>query len=304
MNHSHKEEISRNTFQPLVSIGIPTYNRHLGLSRTLRCITQQTYSNLEIIISDNASPDVMTEIVARDFMALDPRIQYHRQQENRGSFQNFKFVLECAMGKYFMWAADDDEWDPRFVEVCVHLLENGSVSAMTGFDTLYRRSGVRCSNNLPVILSSSSTSEIFFRFLCRPTPSLFYGVHRRAALQFFIDENQWFDYYDCYFVLRLIIQGHIATWPEVLYTAGIDTPTYQIKPAKLGKGLNLIPFLYATNHLVSSDYFSLEERLKIKAGLVYFGIRGYLWYCSHLFRSALTNKLKKLNTGSYDEASS
>ena len=41
---------------PLVTVGIPTYNRPEGLERTLACITQQTYPNLEIIISDNCSP--------------------------------------------------------------------------------------------------------------------------------------------------------------------------------------------------------------------------------------------------------
>ena len=35
--------------QPLVSVGIPTYNRPEGLRQTLDCITFQTYKNLEII---------------------------------------------------------------------------------------------------------------------------------------------------------------------------------------------------------------------------------------------------------------
>ena len=40
---------------PLVTVGIPTYNRPKGLERTLQCILNQTYANLEIIISDNCS---------------------------------------------------------------------------------------------------------------------------------------------------------------------------------------------------------------------------------------------------------
>ncbi|MBK7374561.1 MAG: glycosyltransferase [Chitinophagaceae bacterium] len=42
---------------PLVTVGIPTYNRPGGLERTLACITVQTYANLEIIVSDNCSAD-------------------------------------------------------------------------------------------------------------------------------------------------------------------------------------------------------------------------------------------------------
>ena len=102
--------------QPLVSVGIPTYSRPGGLRRTLECITGQTYGNLEIIVSDNASPVNETESVMREFMAHDHRIQFYQQPENRGPLFNFQFVLEKASGEYFMWAADDDAWDTEFVE--------------------------------------------------------------------------------------------------------------------------------------------------------------------------------------------
>lgn len=44
-----------NEHNPLVSIGIPTYNRPQRLRKTLAGITCQTYSNLEIIVSNNCS---------------------------------------------------------------------------------------------------------------------------------------------------------------------------------------------------------------------------------------------------------
>ena len=50
-----KFTIVQRTRQPLVSVGIPTYNRPEGLRRTLECITKQTYKNLEIIVSNNCS---------------------------------------------------------------------------------------------------------------------------------------------------------------------------------------------------------------------------------------------------------
>ena len=104
------------TAEPLVSVGIPTYNRPDGLRRTLECITGQTYQNLEIIVSDNCSPGPDNETVIWEFMARDRRIQYYRQGENKGLIFNFKFVLEKATGEYFMWAADDDIWDPPYIE--------------------------------------------------------------------------------------------------------------------------------------------------------------------------------------------
>ena len=84
--------------EPLVSVGIPTYNRPEGLRRTLECITGQTYRNLEIIVSDNCSPDPEVERVVRSFMAHDARIQYFRQPENKGASQYAKkYYLKKGM---------------------------------------------------------------------------------------------------------------------------------------------------------------------------------------------------------------
>lgn len=86
---------------PLVSVGIPTYNRPEGLRRTLECITGQTYQNLEIIVSDNCSPGLETERMVREFMEKDSRILYYRQEKNVGAANNFSFVLKKASGVFF-----------------------------------------------------------------------------------------------------------------------------------------------------------------------------------------------------------
>ena len=102
---------------PLVSIGVTTFNRPDGLLRTLDRITSQTYQNLEIIVSDNCSPDERVEQVAREFVARDPRIQYFKQDRNYGPSFNGRFVRTQATGRYFMWAADDDYFEsPNLVE--------------------------------------------------------------------------------------------------------------------------------------------------------------------------------------------
>src|ERR1700722_11490914 len=100
---SSPEKESSDGKSPLVSVGIPTYNRADGLRRTLRDICRQTYSNLEIIVSDNASPGEETEAVIREFADTDPRIKYYRQSSNKGAIANFRFVLANSTGEYFMW---------------------------------------------------------------------------------------------------------------------------------------------------------------------------------------------------------
>ncbi len=107
---------------PLVSIGIPTYNRARLLPGALNTLLRQTYKNIEYIISDNASTDD-TETLMRAYAAEDMRITYIRQPKNIGAIANHEFVLKQAKGKYFMWASDDDEWNERFVETLVRVLE-------------------------------------------------------------------------------------------------------------------------------------------------------------------------------------
>ena len=119
-----------NASGPLVSVGIPTYNRPDGLRRTLECITGQTYQNLEIIVSDNCSPGSETDDIVREFVSKDSRIQYYRQEINQGPTNNLKFVLEKATGEYFMWAADDDEWESRFVDRLLDFMQRSDAAVV------------------------------------------------------------------------------------------------------------------------------------------------------------------------------
>ncbi len=108
---------------PLVTVGIPTFNRPDGLQRTLNCILSQTYSNLQVFVSDNCSTDAAVLPVLEKYAAMDKRVQFTVQKENLSIVPNFQYLLNKADGKYFMWAADDDNWDENFIEVCVTSME-------------------------------------------------------------------------------------------------------------------------------------------------------------------------------------
>ena len=102
----------------LVSIGIPTYNRANSYLRyALQSAVSQTYRNIEIIVSDNCSPD-HTESLVKEFN--DPRIRYYRQKENIGPLNNRNFCLEQAAGEYFVMLLDDDLIDEDFVSTCMN----------------------------------------------------------------------------------------------------------------------------------------------------------------------------------------
>ena len=96
------------------------------MKHTLGCITGQSYRNLEIIVSDNCSPNEEVKKIAVEFAANDPRIKYYRQSETTSPSANFEFVLQKGTGRYFMWAADDDSWEKKFIETGIQTLSAGS----------------------------------------------------------------------------------------------------------------------------------------------------------------------------------
>ncbi len=120
------------TFQPkkpkknlLVSIGMPVYNGEKFIEQALESMVSQTLRDIEIVISDNCSTDLTSEI-CRAFAANDDRIIYLRQPVNFGAGPNYNFVFHRSRGKYFKWATHDDYMDKNALELCVNVLEKDS----------------------------------------------------------------------------------------------------------------------------------------------------------------------------------
>ena len=108
--------------KPRVSIGLPVYNAEKYLAEALNSILAQTYTDFELIISDNASTD-RTQEICLDYAQKDQRIRYHRNEKNLGGAPNFNLVFRMARGEYFKWAAHDDIIAPEFLSKCVEVLD-------------------------------------------------------------------------------------------------------------------------------------------------------------------------------------
>ncbi len=216
---------------PLVSIGIPTYNRPDGLLRTIQQMVAQTYSNLEIIVSNNCSPNPTVAQLSDRCAALDTRIKVVHQPENLGILKNFQYVLNHTSADYFMWAADDDEWHPDFIKTCVEaMLAHEVGTVMPGFMRHNRPLGLKGAANLPRMTGINRYADIQAFFQHTPH-SIFYGLHRRSTIAWFGNDDDLFD--DEYFLVRQILEHGILTLPDkVLYTAGIEDAKYQIKLPK------------------------------------------------------------------------
>lgn len=118
--------------KPMFSVCIPTYNRAYILPKVVQSVLSQTYKDLELFISDDASTD-NTEDVVKGFG--DARIRYHRNQKNLGVLDNWNFIIKNAAGEYVFKLDDDDYIAPAFLERVAAIFEKhpnvGSV--YTGF---------------------------------------------------------------------------------------------------------------------------------------------------------------------------
>ncbi len=106
-----------------VFIGLPIYNGEHLMREAIDALLNQSFSDFTLFISDDASTDG-TRTICEAYVARDRRIQYYRQEKNLGMFANFKFVLDNANAKYFMWVAHDDIREKEYLQACVEKLEN------------------------------------------------------------------------------------------------------------------------------------------------------------------------------------
>ncbi len=172
--------------KPQVTIGLITYNGAPHIRRALDSLLVQTYTNFELLISDNASTDETPDI-CREYAARDPRIRYIRQEKNIGAAGNLYFAPHAARGEYFMWAGDDDWWDKRFVEALVEKLEAHPEHniAMSSYDLLWPdgslKKRVLFTDDLD--LTGQNYKSIFRKMMFdSPIHVCCYGIFRRNFL--------------------------------------------------------------------------------------------------------------------------
>jgi glycosyltransferase involved in cell wall biosynthesis len=105
----------------VISVGLPVYNGEAYLEQSIQALLAQTYSDFELLISDNASTDA-TAAIARAFEERDPRVRLLRSERNQGAVENYLMTLRASKRPFFKWAAHDDLCRPTFLEKCLAAL--------------------------------------------------------------------------------------------------------------------------------------------------------------------------------------
>ena len=203
---------------PRLSIGLPVYNGERYLGEALDSLLRQSYSDIELVISDNASSD-NTETICRRYAAKDSRVRYFRQPSNIGASPNHNFVFEQSRGELFKWASHDDLYDPQLLQRCVETLDANPDAVLVHSWTAVidpGRSDVARALTYPLSTSSQSVVVRFSSMLFDDGGDDDYGVVRADVLR----RTHLYDSYwraDRTIIAEVALYGRFVQVPEWLY---------------------------------------------------------------------------------------
>ncbi len=203
-----------------VSIIMCAYNSAQYIERAIDSIVNQTYTNWELIISDDASPGDNTVEIAERYAAKDPRITVHVQEENLGYLQNKNWALKQAAGDLITQLDSDDTSTSDRIEKQVNaFLENPELKICGSNYTL-----IDMEDNL--LESKQYEKDFMITEIQKEYPFWFPGLMWKPEL--FEEVGYFNDYFDD-------VYGDDHYWT---YVVNHKYPIYFIKDALYGYRIN------------------------------------------------------------------
>ena len=122
----------------LISIIVPIYNVENYLRMCLDSIEHQTYSNIEVLLINDGSPDSSGEI-CQEYVARDSRFRYF-EKENGGASDARNYGIERSNGKYLTFVDSDDWLSLTYVEDLYQAAIRNDSDTVISHYTIYNES--------------------------------------------------------------------------------------------------------------------------------------------------------------------
>jgi glycosyltransferase involved in cell wall biosynthesis len=267
-----------------VTVGLAVYNGADYLEEAMESLVAQTFGDMCILVSDNASTDATPQILEK-WAKIDPRIRLHRQKENVGATANFEWLLHNATSDLFMWAAHDDKWSPDYVaRLYAALRKNPKARLSVGTMQCFHDDG---SEDRPKSVDCSSVSAVLRTMHSGGMQGLLY---REDTIRAYEKMKQFPGVWglDMLFILSFVLAGQVACDNDAVFYKRI-TPLsegrYRPKTAAgrwenyryfwkemlaycpKGQRLRLLPGLFAYARWVGKPKQILKMWVKEKLGL-------------------------------------
>lgn len=200
-----------------LTIGVPCYNEERHIAQCLGSLIGQTGdTDFRVVISDNASTDGTSEVIAKTLSgapaAFADRVTLIRQPENTGVHRNFWAAYEASETPYFMWLGAHDAVTPDFVDATLPLIAGNPEVAMATGQPYGIRDGQANAFQVPDAVYDFSAEDAYVRYhqsvqkLANCT--VFHSIFRHADLEDMrrIEAGPW----DHVLISRLLGKGRLA----------------------------------------------------------------------------------------------
>ena len=156
---------------PAVSVLVTAYNRERYIAAALDSVLAQTFTDFEVIVTDNQSTDRTVDI-AREYERRDSRVKVFVNDRNLGQFGNRNHAATLARGRYIKYHDSDDLMYPHCLSVMVPLLEAEPRAGFALSTSRYWPGGPE-----PMLLTPRQCYQRewlgFGLFMCGPASALF-----------------------------------------------------------------------------------------------------------------------------------
>jgi glycosyltransferase involved in cell wall biosynthesis len=204
--------------RPRITIGLPVYNGARTVESAIRPLLAQTYTDFEILVSDNASTDETQQILER-LAREDARIRYVRQPVNIGANGNYSFVAREARGEFLKWSSSSDWVAPTFLAECVAVLDARPDAVIAAPRTRLwtgTPSNFQESRDDVAILGETPYERLIDMFIRLHKNNAFNGLIRLSALR-------RTRLVETYLSADMVLMGHLAALGKFVL---LDSPLY------------------------------------------------------------------------------
>ena len=173
---------------PTLSVGLAVRNGKDVVGRCIESVLSQDFTDLELVISDNASDDGTIPLL-EDYARADSRIALHVNDVNIGLHGNVRRTLELSRGRFFRWVSADDWLEQGCLSACVRALElHPHAVGVTTWFTIHTEDGAsryeEYAGEFPISPDPARRFERMLWFFHAGDAKYdpVYGMYRRAAL--------------------------------------------------------------------------------------------------------------------------
>ena len=173
---------------PALSVGLAVRNGRHFVGRCIESILSQDFTDLELVVCDNASDDGTVGLL-EDYARADRRVRLSLNQVNIGVHENMRRVFEASRGTFFRWISADDWLEPGCLSTCVRALEGrpDAIGVTTWFAIHTPDGSTKCEEYCGEFPNSPDPARRFERMLwffhagdAKYDP--IYGIYRRKCL--------------------------------------------------------------------------------------------------------------------------